>query len=398
MKKRIWKRIKKRYIAAAVINAAAIAAMAVLTAAGGSLAKSQSWNMAAHRWGCDSSDKFIQMSCFFSENADFSKNDAKGLYSKLMSKLKDSSIVSEDGKKLVPQAYSAPLGKYSVKCDRVGRSDAELIAAGGDFFLFHDFRLISGAYFSDDDLMQDGAVIDKELAWALYGSSDIAGKNIYINNIKLYIAGVIEQPSSSAEKKCIGKLPMAYVSYETAGKLSGGTSFADAGMMAGVYNDGSGTDMLSDPQTENKFSKITCYECIVPEPVENFAENTISDYFKGRYTNEMEVVNNTERFDPKKRAKQFGKLYRSVIKDDEISYPFWENSSRIVEYRLSCYYGMRRIISIIPILTGLWLIAKLFIFARRRKGMLRKKLSDLWLKIRKTIKKDKKPDIPDISA
>ena len=261
------KRIRKRYIAVAVINAAAIAVMAVLTAAGSSLARSQSWNMAAHRWGCDSSDKFTQMSCFFSDDSGFSKDEVRNLYGNIMGKLNEVSVVPEEGKKLVPQAYSASLGKYTVKCDMVGRSEAELCAAGGDFFLFHDFRLISGAYFRDEDLMQDGAVIDKELAWSLYGSSDITGKNIYINNVKLYIAGVIEQPSTSAEKSCMGKLPMAYVSYETAGRLAGEPASGNMSMLPMGTYDGTGMNMPSDPQPENEFRKVTCYECIIPEPV-----------------------------------------------------------------------------------------------------------------------------------
>lgn len=49
--------------------------------------------------------------------------------------------------------------------------------------------------------MQDGAVIDKNLAWALYGSEKVSGMNIYINGVKFYIAGVIDLPGTEAEKK-----------------------------------------------------------------------------------------------------------------------------------------------------------------------------------------------------
>ena len=41
---------------------------------------------------------------------------------------------------------------------------------------------------------QDGAVIDKELAWSLYGSVNVAGMSIYLNDVKLYISGVIDNP------------------------------------------------------------------------------------------------------------------------------------------------------------------------------------------------------------
>ena len=88
-----------------------------------------------------------------------------------------------------------------VSGDASGHSDAEITAVGGDyFFLFRDFKLASGSFFSEKDLMQTGAVIDSQLAWDLYGSDEVTGMNIYINNVKLYISGVIETPSTKPEE------------------------------------------------------------------------------------------------------------------------------------------------------------------------------------------------------
>ena len=385
--------IKKRYIAAAVVNAAVLAAMAVLTAVGSSMAKTQSSNMAARRWGGD--EDFTQMSCFFSEDAGFSTNNLSGVYGQMLAELKTASVEPEDGKKLIPQAYSTPLGKQLVTCDITGRSDADVTVAGGDFFLFHDFRLLNGSYFRSEDTMQDGAVIDKTLAWRLYGSTDIAGKNIYINNVKLYVSGVIDVPDSSAEEKCIGDLPKAYISYETAGKLSS-PNISPASGARDAMDDFPMEDDLSPSAA--KFTRITCYECILPEPVSSFAENTTEKIFSEAYRGKIDIVNNTERFEPKKRAKAFGKLYKSVIKDSAVCYPFWENASRIVEFRLSCIYGVRRLLMIIPVVTGLWLLVKGYLLFRRKKHLIRRKISALAGRLKGLFRYNKKPAGPDNAA
>ena len=180
---------KKLTIAAAVANAAAIIGAVVLTALGSHAAKTQSYNYAADRWSSGGKTKYSQISCFFSPDANFDKNGVGGLRSMLLSELKSASVNPTEGVDLVPDAYSAPAGTAMVSGDASGHSDAEITAVGGDyFFLFRDFKLASGSFFSEKDLMQTGAVIDSQLAWDLYGSDEVTGMNIYINNVKLFIS------------------------------------------------------------------------------------------------------------------------------------------------------------------------------------------------------------------
>lgn len=79
--------------------------------------------------------------------------------------------------------------------------------------------------------MQDGAVIDKNLAWALYGSEKVSGMNIYINGVKFYIAGVIDLPETEAEKKTAGSSPKAYISYDMASQVSTDSKFSPTSPM-----------------------------------------------------------------------------------------------------------------------------------------------------------------------
>lgn len=348
--------IKKVFIAVlSAANAVSITAGLILTAAGSSLAKSQSYNQAAQRW--DSSGGYTQLSCFFTEDAGFTVDNTKGVLADLLSQLKNVGVVPEDGQNLIPTAYSVDAGTMTIRSDTTGRSEAKVTAAGGDFFIFRDFTLLNGAFFTDSDIMQDGAVIDRRLAWSLYGSTDIAGMNIYINGTKFYIAGVIEDPKTKEEIKTAGDSPRAYISYDGAKLLNGGTAYSAD--IPGGADDGS------------SMKKINCYECLIPNPVENYAYNSFKDYFAGAYKDKSQVVNNSERFSPSKRAKAYKKLSSYAVADKPIVYPYWENASRMVEFKLSVIYFFRRWTYIIPVLTALMLLVILW----RAGGRLRRKIT-----------------------
>lgn len=345
------KRFRPVYAVIAAVNAAAVAGALILTAAGSSAARSQRYNYAHDRWKNGSKGDYSQVSCFFSEDAGFDRNEAAGVKSRLMGKLKEAAIEPKKTQKLVPDAYSASAGKVTVTGDIGKRSEAEITVAGGDFFLFRSFDLVSGAFFSDDDLMQDGVVVDRQLAWNLYGTDNVAGSSIYINNVKLYISGVIELPRTDAEERCISSTPMAYISYYAAELVFGSGPEEGGGDKAG-------------------FRKITCYEFISPEPVENFLYNFAKEDLSELYRGQISIVDNKERFVPDKRVKALKRLEDSVVRKDKIVYPFWENASRMVEFKLSFIYGGRRLLLAIPLITLIWLIIMAYrTFTRKKKEL-----------------------------
>lgn len=342
-------RLKKRYIAVGAVNAAAIAGAIALSVCGGSLARAQSCNYAAERWQGSSDDSYTQISCFFSENTGFTTDSIGSARMQMLYTLQNVSIAPEEDRKLCPDAYSAPLGRASVKGDISGSSEAEITAVGGDFFFMRNFSLIDGAFFSDDDIMQDGVVIDRSLAWSLYGSYDIAGMNLTINGTKFYISGVIDNPPTDEEKKCAGELPRAYVSYD-------GASLISSSMSSGYMGDG---DSYTAETAPERFTGVTCYEFVMPDPVENFAYTSMKDYFLS-FGGDVEVVENTGRFEPSVRVKEIKNLTSYAVRDNAVAFPYWENASRITEFKLTFIYLFRNICSAVPFLTGAWLIIRLF--------------------------------------
>jgi len=345
----------------AAVNAAAVIGTVILSVAGSNMAESQRYNFAAERWSNGSGEQCSQVSCFFSDDAGFTSKDADGVRNEITDKLKVAGVNPEDGKNLVSHAYSTVAGTINVSCEIYGQSDAEITAVGGDFFLFRDFDLLSGAFFSDESYLKNGAVIDRNLAFALYGSDNIAGKKIYIGNTELFVSGVIDTPSTNAEKKCWDKVPQAYISYYAAGQIFG----------SGEYEKGEQTD----------FTKVTRYECVSPEPVENFTYDVVEKRLSDTYSGKISIVKNTERFLPKNRTKALKKLEKFVIRKDSVVYPYWENASRLVELRLSFIYGGRRLLLAILLITLVFLIIMEYRKFKRKKQDLKRSAENFFSEI-----------------
>ncbi|MBE6861797.1 MAG: ABC transporter permease [Ruminococcus sp.] len=332
--------VNKKYAVLAAVNAVLLGTAAILSCIASAEAKSHTYNYAAERWA--SGGDYTQISCFFSENAGFTMDSVASARMQMLSNLKNVSIVPEEGQKLCPDGWSASLGQASIKGDLSGRSEAEITAVGGDYFLIHDFRLLDGAFFSDDDIMQDGIVIDKNLAWSLYGSNDIAGMTLTVNGSEFYISGVIDTPSTDEERECAGELPRAYVSYDGASLFASESE----GFM------GEGASALP-----SAFRKVTCYEVIMPDPVENYAYESMKGYFEG-YGKNAEVIRNTGRFAASKRLKALKNMKKLAVRDSAVIYPYRENASRLAEYKLSYLYMWRIICLIIPAVTAVWIIVR----------------------------------------
>lgn len=303
----------------------------ILRHIGASQAAELSWNTAAERWKGSSDVPYAQISCFIPEKSEFTTDKLGSLRGGVLDSLKTVSIMPKEGQKLCPDAYSAPAGQAEITGSSVSTITADLTAVGGDFFLIHDFKLLDGAFFSEDDIMQDGAVIDRELAWSIYGSDQAAGMDIRINGVKFYVSGVIQTPQNEEERDCAGEQPRVYLSYD------------------GV----SAVMPPSEDGTPAKFKTITSYEIVMPDPVDSYARQSVEMLMAG--FSDTEVICNTGRFGFSKRLSALNEISHSVVKDSSVVYPYWENASGIVEFRLSYIYLCAALCLTLPILTAVWL-------------------------------------------
>lgn len=249
----------------------------------------------AERWS--EQRNVAQVSCFFAANSDTTEDTILMFEHGIDSALTEASVVQESenpGARLWADAYSAD-GKITLTNGKSSVS-ADAIGIGGDFFLFHPLRLINGAYFSGNDLMQDYCVIDEDAAWQLFGSYDVAGMTVYISGIPHIVTGVVERPEGRLAESAGLDGTLVYVSLQTLETL--GTSYG-----------------------------INHYEIVMPDPVTGFAYKYVKENL-GSDEKATEVVENSSRYSLLSRLKLIGQFGVRSMNGKGIIYPYWENMAR----------------------------------------------------------------------
>ncbi len=330
---------KQRYIFLAVINGVCLIAFAVLTAVLFSIKGSLPSQHMVERWSKSDEQRFSQLSVFYSPGSAIDLNTVYTMRVNIDKKLTENSVeaLNPNARKWF-DAYSTPacFTVSSSRSDYTVSVEANCIATGGDYFLFHPLKLLSGSYYSDSDLMQDRVILDENLAWQLFGSNDIVGMTVVINNRRFYVAGVVKPDGDSASEYTYGSKPVMYISY------------------AGL------SSLLGDA-----VNLITAYEVCLPNPVTGLAEKILTEVSGIKEDdNTVKLINNSQRYSLKKLLEiAFDNGSRAVI-DSPVIYPFWENAARMTEERAASALLAAVIMLIIPTMTVLFFIIKL---VRRRK-------------------------------
>ena len=318
---------------------------------------------AASRWKEDGA--VAQISCFFSVNTQVSPESIEEFEHNLDNALEQASIVVEsphESARLWADAYSAS-GKISVKSN-IGNITTDCIGIGGDFFLFHPLPLLSGSYFSGNDVMQDYCVLDREAAWKLFGSNDVAGQIVYIQDVAHVVTGVVEHEDSDWYKAAGLDNAMIYVSYDSLKK----------------YGSSNG---------------INHFEILMPNPVKGYAKGYVQGAI-GVPVEEMDLVENSARYDFLNQWKHIGKLSTRSMNGKAIIYPYWENVARAMDDKLAYLLMIRLLFLAIVVMI---MIAEIWRYWRRKtwtvKSVLKKTYHNLTLKAsrvrqRKKYEKQKK--------
>lgn len=267
---------------------------------------------AADRWS-GNKERYAQITAFFSQDALTDVSTIDTYRSAIQKNLEEESIKSKENNKnarLWTDAYS---GEGASLASRNNNSaEIKLIGVGGDFFSFHPLTMLSGYYFSDEELVKDRVVIDETLAWKLFGSYNAEGMDITIGTRRCLVAGVYRAESGKIEKKAYGEVPQVFAPIELLTQLDEG-------------------------------AKLSSYEIVLPNPVSGFARQIILKHIAGVDLSsatdteinleelDIRVVENTSRY-------SLPSLLQ-ILKDAKIRsmsikpfvYPYWENTARAYE-------------------------------------------------------------------
>lgn len=208
------------------------------------------------------------------------------------------------------------------------KAETNVLGVDKDFFTFHPVNLLYGSYISGDDLMKDGIVIDDDIAWKLFGSSDVVGKMVTISGVPHYIKGVMHKDEGRIADAAGLDSNLAFVSMDS---LTLGTKH-------GSY----------------------VYELILPNPVENFALNLVKDTI-GNDLQDIELVDNTTRYNAKKCVDRVWDIGLRSMSQKDIIYPYFENEARAWEDILAVCYGVMYLLGIslaVIVIIKLWVLKK----------------------------------------
>ena len=243
-------------------------------------------------------------------------------------------------------------------------ANAKVTATGGDFFFFHQPVWLSGFAYSDNDVMKDRAVIDKELAWKLFGGENVAGMPFTINGSTYYVAGVVDISQQEEEKKTYGDMNRAWLPYSAFCKeyqIQNNTS-GETGNTTGT---GEKTDKIP----------ITCYETVIPNPVQGWALDLMQKSL-GAENRKMVITENSKRTDFFYIMDNLKNFFYQTSGTQPVAYPYWENAAKVRDTKRELYTGILIIAVIYPVLLCIRIIAWIYKTADNRiKKRLNKKHS-----------------------
>ena len=276
------------------------------------LASRLSSQQEAQRWQGESDLAFSQVSCFIPVDEKLSLNQIYSFREQVQKALHEASVDVKYSGQLQLDAWSTT-GKVAVSTD-LGKGEARVIVVGGDFFQFHPLWLCSGNYISESDVMKDRVLLDEDLAWLLFGGTELTGMQLKINGIPFVVAGVVQREQDLFNRR--------------------------------AYTDGMGLFMSFDAYKQlNTDAGIDCYELVMGEPVDGFALKLAREKFPiGR----GEIIQNTDRF-------TFSRLWDIVfaygtrsMQTRGIIYPYWENACRSAEDECALFMLLGFLFAVFP--------------------------------------------------
>lgn len=245
----------------------------------------------------EAEELFSQVSVFFPVGQGVTEDNFRTFHDSLENEYVAASVTAPENGSLYRDGWAYE-GSVSVAGEKSSVT-VKAIGVGGDFFYFHPLYLRAGSYISGDDFARDTVVIDRELAWRLFGSVDVTGMPLTIGGQPFVVSGVVLRDtdifSTTAYEENYGE--------ETAGLFMNGQTLAG----------------LTD-------TRIIEYDIVGASPIDNFLKNIAAKGFSGAV-----VVENTGRFSAFRLWEVLKSFGRRSMRTDNVVYPYWENAARFAE-------------------------------------------------------------------
>ncbi len=263
---------------------------------------------------------FSQISCFFTEDADFTAEQIIEVQVGLEEALEEASINAEAGVgRNWVDAYSTQ-GELLVASKR-SSGTFRAFGVSEDFFLFHPLKLLSGSYLTPDDLNEDSVILDENVAWQLFGSYNVSGLTVEIGGRAYVIKGVVRSDSGFFSDATKEEEATVYVSYPV---------------------------MQQQLGSEEAEIEIDCYELLIANPVKDFGVTTLTEVL-GMEEDVCEMVENSTRFELMNKIQMLKSFGTRSMGRTGIIYPYWENRAKGYEDVVLLLFVLKILCLIYPV-------------------------------------------------
>lgn len=268
--------------------------------------------LAAERWGEDA----VQVSCYLSGQIPLQTDGIAAIREGITQKL-ENDLGEADGTWY--DAYSCDAGTVSVIGQQTSKKYADLTLVSENYFRIHPYPLQSGNWLSQADCAARRVVLEKTAAWNLFGSTDIVGQHVTLENGIFEVAGVISMPDDFASQAVSeNDMPRIFLLYSDYAACSG-----------------------TEPA-------ITVYEAVLPELVKTYGITLLQDVLKSvsaSWEDDMpdseqteqpyQIVQNTDRFSISGVWSYLRRHTDYLLREKAIAYPDSENAALVLLHRIS---------------------------------------------------------------
>lgn len=250
---------------------------------------------AAERFRGGAESRFAHVACYLPVDDGKSEEDILSFRRSLEGRMMEQSLEAAEGGRLYLDAYHG-IQPVSISAEG-GSASVKAVGVGGDFFYFHPLTLRSGAYIDSEDLMDDLVILDEEIAWRLYGGTNLAGMPVTINGEHFLIGGVVARETDFATERAYPGDGGVYMSFSAMKRL-------------------------------NEDAAVTGYEIVMPDPITSYAKGVVSDTFP---IGAGDVVENSRRYSLSHLWEVLRSFGERSMRSNGVIYPYWENAARLTE-------------------------------------------------------------------